>query len=626
MLRRTFLATASATALTLALPARAAASGRFVAADGQFLLDGQPFTIRAGELHYPRIPRAAWRDRLRKARAMGLNAITTYVFWSQHEAEPGRFDFNGQRDLRAFIATAAEEGLHVVLRPGPYVCAEVDFGGFPAWLLRTPGLRVRSLDPRYLAASARYLARLGQEIGDLQSSRGGPILMLQLENEYGSFGRDRDYLAATQRQLRDAGFDLPLFTSDGGSERLLAAGSVPGVTAVVNFGGGVEDAHETLAALQAWRPQGPRMIGEYWAGWFDHWGEQHHRQPPGEAGATVEALLAAGASFNLYMFHGGTSFGWLPGANYGADQPYQPDTTSYDYDAALDEAGRVTPKYHELRAVIARHLGPGERLPDIPASAPPRALPAFELDEALALRDALPLLSAPRQSRFPANMEAFGQNYGYILYRKRLAQPAKGRLAVNEVRDHALLLADGREIGQLDRRHAQTQLDIDLPAGTELDILVENMGRIGFGAKLDGERKGITQSVELEQQELLDWTVFPLELEGERVAGLRFGRTAHAGPGFWRGRLLVDQPVADTFLDLRGWGKGQVWVNGHHLGRFWQIGPQQTLYLPASWLRAGANEVIVFTLAAPARRQMRALAEPVYETPPAPVRGPGGGN
>lgn len=618
--RAVLIAPLAVLAAALVVPAQGAAPGRFAIDGARFMLDGAPFVIRSGELHYPRIPRAAWRDRLRKARALGLNTVTTYAFWSQHEPEPGRFDFAGRNDIRAFVQTAAEEGLSVIVRPGPYVCAEVDFGGYPAWLLRTPGLRVRSLDPRYLAASARYLKRLADELGDLQSTRGGPLLMLQLENEYGSFGKDRDYMAAMLAQMRDAGFDAPLFTSDGGAERLFAGGTVPGIAAVVNFGGGAGDARESLDALRAWRPNDPAMVGEYWAGWFDHWGEEHHRQPAGEAAATVDALLSAGASFNLYMFHGGTSFGWLPGANYSAEQPYQPDTTSYDYDAALDEAGRVTAKYREIRAVIAKHLAPGERLPDIPASVPTRALPQVELGESISLRDAMPRLTSPRASRFPSNMEAFGQGYGLIVYRRRFEAAAKGRLVVNEARDHALLLADGRKFGELDRRRAEKQLDIDLPAGTELDIVVENLGRIGFGARLVDEIKGITQSVQLNGRELLDWTVYPLQLEGAALAQLPFGKAPFDGPGFWRGALRDDRASgapADTFLDLRGWGRGHVWVNGHHLGRFWNIGPQQTLYLPGSWLRAdGRNEVIVYAMAVPppGARRLRGLAEPVFET------------
>ncbi len=600
-------------ALALTAGASAAAAAPHFAIDGaQFKLDGKPFVIRAGEMHYPRIPRAAWRERLRMARAMGLNTVTTYAFWSQHEPEPGQWNFSGQNDLRAFIKTAAEEGLNVVLRPGPYVCAEVDFGGFPAWLLRTPGLRVRSMDARYLEASARYFRRLATEVADLQSSRGGPILMLQLENEYGSFGRDHGYLSAVRQQMREAGFDAPLFTSDGGAARLFQGGALADVPAVVNFGGGADDAKSSIEALVDWRPKGPRMAGEYWAGWFDHWGEQHHRQSPEDAARTVDWMLSQGVSFNLYMFHGGTNFGWLAGANYSGNEPYQPDTTSYDYDAALDEAGRPTPKYQALREAIARRTG--ETLPPVPAPPRPQALPAFALNPAGSILARLDLLSKAQPSRWVRPMEEYGQNYGYILYRKRLDAPAKGQLVLDDLRDQATVLADGRVIGRLDRRRGEKALAVDLPAGTQLDLLVEAMGRIGFGAKLVDDNKGITRAVRMDKEELEGWTVYPLPLDPATLTRLPAGEAGDpTTPGFWRGTLTLAQPV-DSFLDTRGWGKGQVWVNGHHLGRFWHIGPQQSLYLPASWLRAGGNEVLVLTTEAPTARTMQGLAEPVFET------------
>lgn len=583
----------------------------------EFKLDGRPFVIRSGEMHYPRIPRAAWRDRLRMARAMGLNTITTYAFWSQHEPEPGRWDFSGQNDLRAFVELAAEEGLNVVLRPGPYVCAEVDFGGFPAWLLRTPGLRVRSMDARYLAASARYFKRLAQEVGDLQSTRGGPILMLQLENEYGSFGRDHDYLRTVRAQLRQAGFDAPLFTSDGGDARLFDGGTLRDVPAVVNFDGSADDAKESIEALAAWHrgghSQGPQMAGEYWAGWFDHWGEAHHRQSADEAAHVVDWMLSQGVSFNLYMFHGGTSFGWLAGANDSSAEPYAPDTTSYDYDAALDEAGRPTPKFLALREVIAKYVK--DPLPPIPAPPRPEALPPFALRPVGSVHALLETLSSGQRSRWIRPMEEFGQNYGYIVYRKQLTEPAKGTLELDDLHDQATVLANGRVIGRIDRRLGEKALHVDLPAGTELDLFVEAMGRVGYGPRLVEEHKGITRAVRLDKKELEDWMVFPLPLDDRALQRLKTADAAFpkAEPGFWRGSLNLRQP-ADTFLDTRGWGKGQVWVNGHHLGRFWSIGPQQTLYVPSSWLRTGANEVLVLTTEAPTTNTMQGLADPVYET------------
>lgn len=618
------LAFAPAVALALAAaPASAAgaagaATPRFAIDGDRFLRDGKPHLIRSGELHYPRIPRAFWRERLRQARAMGLNAVTTYVFWNLHEPEPGRFDFSGNLDIAAFVRTAEEEGLDVIVRPGPYICTELDFGGFPAWLLRTPGLRVRSMDPRYLAAGERYLRRVHRELAPLLSSRGGPILMMQIENEYGSYGRDRDYMQIARKQMIEAGFDLPLFTSDGAGPQYFEGGPLPGVTATINFDGEVADAEQAFAALRAWRPHGPRMVGEYWAGWFDHWGEQHHTTPPQRAASTVEWFLAQGISFNLYMFHGGTSFGWMAGANYNRDTPYQPDTTSYDYDAPVDEAGRLTPKYRALRETIARHLGPGETLPaPVETATPTVALPRFELRESVALADALPALSAPVRAQLPRNMEALEQNYGFVLYRATVPAGASGRLVVDEVRDYANVSVDGTPVGTLDRRFGERELDLGLRPGDRLELLVENMGRINFGTRLDEERKGITRSVRVGAKEVLDWTHYPLPLSD--LTRLRFERaaTARPGPAFWRGEFRLAGAPGNTFLDTRGWGKGHVWVNGHHLGRYWKIGPQQTLFVPAPWLRAGRNEVIVLDVeGGAATRSLQGLADPVYATAP----------
>ncbi|WP_255594980.1 beta-galactosidase family protein [Lysobacter sp. BMK333-48F3] len=604
--------------LALALPAQAAAAPRFAIDGDRFLLDGKPHLIRSGELHYPRIPRAFWRERLRQAKAMGLNTVTTYVFWNLHEPEPGRFDFSGDLDIAAFVRTAAEEGLDVIVRPGPYICTELDFGGYPAWLLRTPGLRVRSMDPRYLAAGERYLRRVHQELGPLLSTRGGPILMMQVENEYGSYGRDRDYMATAKRQMIEAGFDLPLFTSDGAGPHYFEGGPLPGVTAVINFDGDVADAEASFAHLKAFRPDGPRMVGEYWAGWFDHWGEQHHTTPPERAARTVGWFLERDISFNLYMFHGGTSFGWMAGANYSRDMPYQPDTTSYDYDAPVDEAGRPTPKYHALREVIGRHLPAGETLPPLPAPAATTvAVPRFALSESVSLWDALPALSRPVSAQLPRTMEDLQQNYGFVLYRNTVPAGAQGKLSVDEVRDYANVFADGKPVGTLDRRFGERELEAGLKPQQRLDLLVENMGRINFGTRLDEERKGITRSVAVGGRALYDWNHYPLPLSD--LSGLRYAKTgagAPAGPRFWRGGFQLER-VGSTFLDTRGWGKGHVWVNGHHLGRYWKIGPQQTLFVPAPWLRPGRNEVVVFEVEGGAgARSLQGLTDPVYATDP----------
>lgn len=591
---------------------------RFSVQGEHFLRDGKPFLIRSGEIHYPRVPREYWRDRLHKLRAMGLNTITTYVFWNLHEPEPGQFDFSGNLDIAAFVRTAQEEGLVVIVRPGPYICTELDFGGYPAWLLRTPGLRVRSMDPRYMAASARYLKRVGEELAPLLSTRGGPILMIQVENEYGSYGNDRDYMAAVKQQVIDAGFDTPLFTSDGPHLRLLEGGTLPGVTSVINFDGDANDAQSSFEEFARFRTGVPRMVGEYWDGWFDAWGKPHTSRDTDKVAGAIEWFLANGVSFNLYMAHGGTSFGYLAGANGKLDGSYSADTTSYDYDAPIDEAGRLTPKYHAIRAVIGKHLDAGETLPPMPADARTVSIPRFELAESVSLRDALPILSKPVLSVLPKTMEALGQNYGFVWYRTRLPSTG-GKLQVQEVRDYASVLVDGVAQGTLDRRENRHTLSINAKAGATLDLLVENMGRINFDQPLATEYKGITRAVKLDDAELRNWTMYALPLAD--LSGLAFGNTDTATdePRFWRGSFKMKKP-GDSFLDLRGWGKGHVWVNGHHLGRYWKIGPQQALYLPAPWLRSGRNEVVVLDVeGGAAKRSIGGITDPVYQVadPPA---------
>jgi beta-galactosidase len=608
-----FLSTCLVASAALSSSALAATPPHFAIEGDHFLLDGKPYVIRSGEMHYPRIPHTEWRDRLRKARAMGLNTITTYAFWNASEPEPGKFDFSGDNDIAAFVRTAQEEGLNVIVRPGPFVCAEWEFGGFPAWLLRTPGLRVRSLDPRFLQASAAWFKRLGKELAPLMSTHGGPILMMQVENEYGYVGNDRDYMEAIRRQMIDAGFDLPLFMSNGPGPTWMARGTLPGMLSVINFTG---DAAKTERAFHRSEPlmQGmPRMAGEYWSGWYDRWSEPHNTRTADEVAGAVGWMLDRGISFNLYMVDGGTNFGWMNGAN-NEDGKYLPVTTSYDYDSPIDEAGRITPKYQALRKVIAAHLPKGESLPKVPASSPTVAIPRFELNESVSLLDALPLLSKAQTSLTPHGMETYGQDYGLILYRKKLDADAKGKLDVNDVHDYATILVDGRPTGTLDRRKLEHELPVDLKTGDTLDLVVENMGRINIGTGMEEDYKGITLSVQVAGNDLTNWTVYPLPLDD--LSGLTFkAGTPSQGPAFWHGSFNVSK-VAGTFLDMRGWNKGNAWVNGHHLGRFWNIGPQQTLYVPPSWLHEGRNDIVVLEMQPGGTHAIAGLADPVFGSAP----------
>jgi len=604
-------------AASAALPlAAVAAPAHFAVENGQFLLDGKPYVIRSGEMHYPRIPHAEWRDRLRKARAMGLNTITTYAFWNVSEPEPGKFDFTGDNDIATFVRTAQEEGLNVIVRPGPFVCAEWEFGGFPAWLLRTPGLRVRSYDARFLSASAAWFKRLGQELAPLQSTRGGPILMMQVENEYGYVGNDRDYMAAIRQQMLDAGFDVPFFMSNGPGPTWMSRGTLPGMLSVINFTGDATKTERAFRRSAAQMEGMPKMAGEYWSGWYDRWGEDHKTRSTEEVAGSLGWMLDHDISFNLYMVDGGTNFGWMNGAN-NDDAHYLPVTTSYDYDSPIDEAGRLTPKYDALRKVIAAHLPKGEHLPKPPASSPTTATARVELRESVGLLDALPTLSAqPMTSVTPQGMESFGQNYGLILYRKKLDNDAKGKLDVNDVHDYATVLTDGHAIGTLDRRKDEHSLPVDLKKGSTLDLIVENMGRINIGPGMEDDYKGITFSVQLAGEDLTQWTVYPLPLND--LSGLKYGSgAAPGGPAFWHGTLEVPT-VAGTFLDMRGWHKGNVWINGHHLGRFWEIGPPQSLYVPASWLHKGSNDVVVLEMQGGGSHSVAGMANPVFSTKPAP--------
>ncbi|HET7621491.1 MAG TPA: glycoside hydrolase family 35 protein [Gemmatimonadaceae bacterium] len=583
---------------------------RLVAGDSAFLLDGKPFQIISGEMHYSRIPREYWHDRLRKARAMGLNTISTYVFWNYHERTRGHYDFSGQRDIAAYVRAAQEEGLHVILRPGPYVCAEWDLGGYPAWLLADTAIVLRSTDPKFTRPAERWLDRLGKELAPLLSTHGGPIIAVQVENEYGSFDDDKNYLRWQLAALRHAGFgDALLYTADGDVQ--LPRGTLPDLPAVVNFGPG--EADTAFARLHAFRPHEPLMSGEYWAGWFDQWGRPHHHTDTEQQTRELNWMLSRGYSVNMYMFHGGTSFGFMNGAN-GSPRAhdYWPQTTSYDYDAALDESGRPTPKYYAFRDVLARHRAgdPPPRVPDTPR---PIEISAFALDDVAPLES---VLGAGVKTERPKSMEELGQSYGYILYRTRVAGGSGSvqELRIDEVRDYARVYVDDSLAGTLDRRLGQNHLSVRVPrSGATLDILVANMGRINFTKALRGERKGITHAVTLDGRELTGWTVFTLPMAS--LDGVDFHRAASSasrGPAFYRGTFTVDHP-GDTFLDMRGWGKGTVWVNGHNLGRFWRIGPQQTLYVPGPWLERGTNEVIVFDVDVPERPTLAGLSHPILD-------------
>ncbi|GAB3352727.1 glycoside hydrolase family 35 protein [Lysobacter tyrosinilyticus] len=571
-----------------------------------FLLDGKPFVIRGGEMHFSRIPREHWRDRLRMLKAMGLNTVGTYLFWNLHEPHPGQFDFEGSNDIAAFVRIAQEEGLWVIIRPGPYSCAEWEFGGFPSWLLKTPDMRVRTSDPRYVAAVTRYLHEVGKQLAPLQVTHGGPIIMVQVENEYGSFGGDMGYKTSVRDALVEGGFDVTLYTADGATPKMLGGGTLPDVLSVINFG---DDPAGNFAEFAKFRSNVPRMAGEYYPGWFDHWGEEHHTGDLANVLRDIGWMLERKVSFSLYMFHGGTTFGFMNGANYSEKEPFQPDTSSYDYGAPLDEAGRPTPAYHALRKLIGQHLAPGETLPPVPPSPAMIAIPRFTLAQSAPL--AALLTEPPRRAVRPLTMEELDQSYGFVWYRTRLPGKGKGLLEFGDVRDMALVYRAGKPLGVLDRRKGQRSIELDASADQPLDLLVENMGRINYGARLMDERKGLIGPARFGNKPLLEWEMYPLPLDD--LSGLQFRDGDIAAPAFHRGAFNVGKR-GDSYIDLRGWGRGHVWINGHHLGRYWRIGPQQSLLVPAEWLQRGRNEIVVLELESGGQRTVQGLTNPVFET------------
>ena len=550
-----------------------------------FEMDGKPFQIISGAIHYARVPRVYWRDRFRKARAMGLNTVETYVFWNLHEPKPGKFDFSGQNDIAEFIREAQQEGLYVILRPGPYVCAEWEFGGLPAWLLREPGMQVRSRNPQFMAATTRWFHRLGKELAPLQSAYGGPIIAVQVENEYGSFGTDHEYMEQIHHLLIGSGFDKAmLYTADGADE--LPNGSLAELPAAINFGSG--DAETEFAKLAKLRPNGPRMNGEYWDGWFDHWGDRHHTTDPAVDAGDLKWMLEQGYSVNLYMFHGGTSFGWMNGANIDGGK-YQPTVTSYDYDVPVSESGELTKKFFLMRDAIREVTGVTPPAP--PAPLPVKALPAVKLERAASIWSALP---KPIKSEQILSMEDVGQSYGYILYRTAIERVQSAQLRIDELHSYAEVYLDGALAGTLDRRLGQVSLPITTTHDkTRLDILVENTGRVNYGHEFPNERAGITKRVALGDATLTGWQIYPLPME--KVEALKYSDGGCAGACFYQASFELED-LADTFVDTRELGKGEVWINGRPLGRFWNIGPERTLYVPAPWLKKGRNELVVFDL------------------------------
>ncbi|RWY47249.1 glycoside hydrolase family 35 protein [Mucilaginibacter gilvus] len=562
----------------------------FAFGDNDFLLDGKPLQMISGEMHYTRIPREYWRERMKMAKAMGLNTIGTYVFWNAHEMVQGKYDFTGNNDIAEFVRIAKEEGLWVVLRPSPYVCAEWEFGGYPWWLLKDKDMKVRSKDGPFINAYRSYMLEVGKHLAPLQINHGGNILMVQIENEYGSYRNDKEYLAQNEKIFREAGFDGLLFTCDGPSQ--MPAGYLPGFLPAVN---GEDDPKKVKDLINKYHNgKGPYYIAEWYPGWFDSWGKPHSGSNAEADAKKLDEVLSAGISINMYMFHGGSTRDFMNGANMSKSEPYSPQTSSYDYDAPLDEAGNPTAKYNMLRAVIAKHLPTGQTLPDVPGKK--RMTFALEVINLTGKANLFSNLGLPVEAEKPMSFEDLDQGYGFVLYRTTLKDAVSGLLKVKELRDYATVYLNGKRINVLDRRLKLDSLQLNSPTpNSVLDILVENNGRINYGPYLTDNRQGITDKVILNGQELLGWKMYKFPFT--TLAGMKY-LPAQAGdeiaqPALYRGTFSL-RGLGDTYLDMHGFGKGFVFINGHNLGKYWQIGPQQTLYVPAAWLKKGTNEVVVF--------------------------------
>ncbi|WP_369174562.1 beta-galactosidase [Streptomyces sp. R28] len=556
-----------------------------------FLLHGEPLRIISGAMHYFRIHPDLWADRLRKARLMGLNSVETYVPWNLHQPDPdGPLVLDGFLDLPRYLRLARDEGLHVLLRPGPFICAEWDDGGLPAWLIADHDIRLRTSDPRFTGAIDRYLDALLPPLLPHMAAAGGPVIAVQVENEYGAYGDDSAYLKHLEQAFRSRGVEELLFTCDQADPEHLAAGSLPGVLATATFGSRVD---QNLAELRGHQPEGPLMCAEFWIGWFDHWGGPHHVRNAADAAADLDRLLSAGASVNIYMFHGGTNFGFTNGANH--KHAYEPTVTSYDYDAALTECGDPGPKYHAFREVIARHA----HVPDEPAPAPARKLPpvTVELDRRSPLLPLASTLAEPVRTDDPVTMNDLGVQTGYALYRTTFEVAGDGLLHfAGGVGDRAQVFVDGAPVGVLERERHDETLPVRVPRpGATLEVLVENMGGVNYGPRI-GAPKGLLGPVAFNGTPLHGWDCHPLPLDDLDAVPFEPPATPTAAePAFHHGTFEVETP-ADTFLALPGWTKGQAWINGFHLGRYWNRGPQHTLYVPAPVLRPGTNDLVVLEL------------------------------
>jgi len=595
-MKKIFLTFAVIALTAISYSAYPQAKHTFAITNGNFLYDGQPIKIYSGEMHYERIPAPYWRHRLKMAKAMGLNAVATYVFWNYHETAPGVWDWTtGNRNIKQFVQTAAEEGLMVILRPGPYSCGEWEFGGYPWWLQKEKKLVVRTMNEPFLDSCRVYINQLAEQLKDMQITKGGPIIMVQAENEFGSYVAQRpdiplethkQYSATIRQELLDAGFDIPMFTSDG--DWLLKEGTIAGAHPTANGETDIENLKKTLNPYT--NDQGPYMVAEFYPGWLDHWGEPFQRGATKKVYDQVEQYLTNGINFNFYMVHGGTNFAFTSGANYSDTKGIQPDLTSYDYDAPISEAGWATVKYDSLRMLFKKFVS--YNVPEVPKAIPTIA-PSIKLTKKVNLFDIVAKMK-PVVNSNPMTFEDLNQGYGYVLYRRQFDMNTNGLLKIKGLRDFAVVYVNRQKVGELNRITGKDSIDVVIPKNGTLDILVENMGRINYGKLITENLKGIISPVYVDGTEITgNWQMFKLPMD--KVPNLSKCSSSYALglPVVYEGSFTLNT-IGDTFLNMENWGKGIVFVNGTNLGRYWKIGPQQTLYLPGCFLKKGINKVVVF--------------------------------